>query len=172
MKPAISALMDDGAEASQHQVALRALEGNPEAQEIWARYHLIRDAMQDMASLSEGFCARVSARIAAEPTVLAPQASHLKATQPKWIGKTMLAASVVAAGFVAWSILAPFVDWNRAVTSVAHAPADLEASAVAVPMTSAVNEYLMAHHAYAARGGLQGVAPYVRTVSTNTESRR
>jgi hypothetical protein len=41
-----------------------------------------------------------------------------------------------------------------------------------VPLTSAAQDYLMAHQAYSPRTSLQGVAPYVRSVSDETVQRK
>lgn len=71
----ISALADDELSDSQIEVALAALR-DPAARADWELYHQIGDILRsdDMAvTLSEGFSARMAARLEAEPVILAPQ---------------------------------------------------------------------------------------------------
>lgn len=71
----ISALADDELSDSQIEVALAALR-DPAARADWELYHQIGDILRsdDMAvSLSEGFSARMAARLEAEPAIVAPQ---------------------------------------------------------------------------------------------------
>lgn len=70
----ISALADDELSDSQIELALAALR-DPQARADWDMYHQIGDVLRsdDMAfSLSEGFSARMAARLEAEPVILAP----------------------------------------------------------------------------------------------------
>lgn len=75
-----------------------------------------------------------------------------------------IAASFAAVAFVGWMAFAPQRE-----AEVARAPLKAEPEAAAqvarVPLPSAAGDYLLAHQAYSPRGNLQGVAPYVRTVS-------
>ncbi|TCS34341.1 RseA-like anti sigma(E) protein [Paucimonas lemoignei] len=73
----ISALADDELSDSQIEVALAALR-DPDARADWELYHQIGDILRsdDMAvTLSDGFSARMAARLEAEPVILAPQAA-------------------------------------------------------------------------------------------------
>ena len=83
MKSKISALMDSELEGPEAQGALEALRNEGEARETWRTYHLISDSMGDSRLLSAGFAARVSAKLADEPTVLAPRARRML-EQRRW----------------------------------------------------------------------------------------
>jgi sigma-E factor negative regulatory protein RseA len=74
----ISALADGELADAHVNVALAALR-EPEAQVTWDLYHQIGDSLRsdDMAfELSDGFAARMRARLEAEPVILSPQLSR------------------------------------------------------------------------------------------------
>jgi hypothetical protein len=78
------------------------------------------------------------------------------------------AASLAAVALVAWLAFAP----QPQVPAAPLAQAKPEAPAI-VPMPTAANDYLLAHQGFSPRVSLQGMAPYVRTVSEQTvEPRR
>ncbi len=135
---------------------IQALGKDHEAVRAWRTYQLISDAMRQSRVLSEGFTARVAARLAAEPTVLAPRARP--AESRKWFALSA-AASVAAVALVGWMAFTP----QTPVAPVAQAPA--EANPTIVPLPTAANDYLLAHQGFSPRVSLQGMAPYVRTVS-------
>ena len=163
MSERISALMDGELEALE----LRGpLVGDGETLEAWRTYHLIGDALRDTPGLSAAFSARMAARLAGEPTVFAPGARRTTA-RPYW--RAMQAAAAVAAvALVSWSWteLMPQGGVQRgAEIAVAPSKPPADAPAAQVPLPSGAGDYLLAHQRYSPRGNLQGVAPYVRTVS-------
>ena len=77
-KEQISAFADGELAETHIDLALAALR-QPEAQQTWDLYHQIGDTLrsEEMAfSLSEHFAAKMAARLAAEPLILAPQAAQ------------------------------------------------------------------------------------------------
>ncbi|HXZ92149.1 MAG TPA: sigma-E factor negative regulatory protein [Burkholderiales bacterium] len=166
MKIKISALMDGEASQSEIGEALSALARDADAQEGWRTYHLIGDAMHGRVALSRDFDARLRERLSREPTVLAPRAIRSRRERSRWVALSA-AASVAAVALVGWLAYAP----RQAVVGppVATAPgAVAEAKPRAperVPLPSATNDYLLAHQIYSPRVTLQGMAPYIRTVS-------
>lgn len=79
----ISALADGELVDAHVNVALAVLR-QPEEQVTWDLYHQIGDVMrsEEMAfSLSDGFAAKMSARLDAEPTIIAPQLTTTAAEQ-------------------------------------------------------------------------------------------
>ena len=168
MKEKISALMDG--ELGQHETraALDALRGEGEARAAWRRYNLIGDSMRAVPMLSEGFAARVAAKIEQEPTVLAPSRRQRPFAQaPVWA--LSAAASLAAVTLVGWLAFAPQEEPQLAKAAPQSAPA-AELAQVAPPDTA--SDYLLAHQGYSPRNSLQGMAPYVRTVSTDTSGAR
>mgnify|MGYP006171165757 CR=1 FL=1 len=167
MKDKISQLMDGELDERTARQAIDVLSLEEEAAEAWRTYHLIGDAMRDTRLLSEGFAARLRARLAGEPTVLAP-ARH--AAHPgRWYALPA-AASVAAVALVGWLAFAPQQDGAPGPLPVAQAPADPKP--VVIPLSSAANDYLLAHQGFSPRISIQGMAPYVRTVSDEQRETR
>ena len=159
MKEKISALMDGELEGRAADEAIDALRADGEALESWRMYHLISDGLRQTTMLSAGFTARVSQRLADEPTILAP--GRLPGRTPVQRFAFAAAASVAAIGLVSWLAFGPQPEAQRTVqtaSTVTTAPVNL-------PMTSAANDYLLAHQGFSPRITLQGMVPYVRTVA-------
>lgn len=177
MKSKISALMDGELERHEAAALLDALRTEGEMRNAWRTYHLIGDAMHDARTLSPGFAGRVAARLAAEPTVMAP-ARLAPAERPRW-QLLSAAASVAAVAMVAsvWFVLQDGTDSASQVAQshkaappaaaplATQATAQTSAPAALVPPPDSANDYLYAHQGYSPRNSLQGAAPYVRMVS-------
>jgi sigma-E factor negative regulatory protein RseA len=166
---ALSALMDGELDDKSAAEVLQALGSDREAVDAWRTYQLISDAMRQSRVLSEGFTTRVSARLAAEPTVLAPRAAvpMLQRESRRWVALSA-AASLAAVALVGWLAFAP---QPQVAQPVAQAPL-AEPKPNLVPLPSQANDYLLAHQGFSPRNSLQGMAPYVRTVSEQTEQPR
>src|SRR5258708_33533294 len=82
MNDKISALMDGELDDKSTAEMIDWLGRDGDALHAWRAYHLISDAMRDSRVLSEGFTARVAARLSAEPALLAP--ARLQAQPRKW----------------------------------------------------------------------------------------
>ncbi len=166
MKGKISALMDGELDDREAASALEALRPEGEARETWRTYHLIGDAMRETHALSSGFATRVAARLAGEPTVLAP--TSVRGPRPflgerrwQWLSA---AASLAAIGFVSVAYFSQ--EPPSAPAPVAESAAPKQVVIVQVAPPEAANDYLLAHQTYSSRISLQGVAPYVRMVSS------
>ena len=172
MKEKISQLMDGELEELDAARALSALRDEGEGRQVWRTYHLIGDALRDTRMLSPGFSERMAASLAEEPTVLAPAASPPAAR--RWRRHFMPAAAGLAAvGFVgSVAFLVPLQEPAllpqppvAQAPQVRTTPAAVAAEPARVPLPLATDDYLLAHQGYSPRNLLQGVAPYVRTVS-------
>jgi sigma-E factor negative regulatory protein RseA len=167
MKARISELMDGELEPREAAGPLDALRTDDEARATWRSYHLIGDAMRDTRALSAGFAARVAAKLAAEPTVMAPARLAPAAQRPRW-QLLSAAASLAAVALVGWVAFGP---QEEGASRVAQAPVPnavalkQQTPAAQVPPPDAAQDYLYAHQGYSPRNSLQGVAPYVRMVS-------
>ena len=171
--------MDGELDDKSAAAAIDALQSDGEARDTWRTYHLISDALGQSRMLSEGFSERVGAALAKEPTVLAPR--RRPAGEPRrWVA---LAAGVAAVSLVGWLGFAP----QTAVVPVAQAPlaqtplqatqapravASQETKPAVVPLPSGTSDYLLAHQGVSPRLSLQGMAPYVRTVSEQVREPR
>jgi sigma-E factor negative regulatory protein RseA len=79
----ISAFADGALDEIHVDGALAALR-QPDGQAVWDLYHQIGDALrsEEMAfTLSDGFAARMAARLEAEPAIVAPKLSQLRPEQ-------------------------------------------------------------------------------------------
>ena len=72
MAEQISRLMDGELEGAEADAAYRELK-QPEGVETWVCYHVIGDTLRRTSGSMPGFSERFTARLGAEPTVLAPQ---------------------------------------------------------------------------------------------------
>ena len=162
----ISAFMDGETNPMEaHQTILR-LKQSDECCETWKTFHLIGDIMRGDAVLRDDFTARFRARIEKEPTLLAPRMTWRKTTNYA----LSAAASLAAVAVVLTLVLADNPLKPQPQIAVAPKPkAAVQVVAVPQPVPAAnqsrVNEYLRAHQEFSPSTTLQGVAPYVRTVS-------
>ena len=170
MKTRISQLVDGEVERHEAAAPLDALRAGGEARDTWRSYHLIGDAMRDTRMLSAGFAARVAAKLAAEPTVMAPARIAAASQRPR---RQLLsaAASLAAVALVGWFAFGlqegqpPTAQAPSSMAQVAPPTAQVPSSTAQVPPPDTANDYLYAHQGYSPRNSLQGVAPYVRMVS-------
>jgi len=160
MNEKISALMDGELEGQAADEALEALRRDGTAADTWRLYHLVSDAMHEQRLLSDGFTRRLSDRLAAEPTMLAP--GRLPGRTPARRFAYAAAASVAAVGLVGWLAFAPQRPLEAPLAK-AEPPAALALRTVSLP--EAANDYLLAHQGFSPRVSLLGMAPYVRTVA-------
>lgn len=168
MKEKISALMDGELERQASAGPVDALRSAGEARDTWRRYHLIGDAMRDTRMLSAGFSDRVAAKLAAEPTVIAP--SRIPAPRLPRLQLLSAAASLAAVALVGWFAFAPQESGPQLAVAPKQEIVAQETAQVAPPAEA--NDYLYAHQGYSPRNSLQGVAPYVRMVSGESGPQR
>jgi sigma-E factor negative regulatory protein RseA len=172
MKSKISALMDGELDARELHEPLSALGENGDARETWRTYHLISDALRGGAILSANCAPRVAQRLAQEPVLVAPLPSAIRPPErPRLFVPSALAASVAAVAFVGWVALAP--QRGAGPAPIAQAPqAERAKEPARLALTSAAQDYLIAHQAFSPRNSLQGMAPYVRSVSDQAAVRK
>ncbi|MBI4987418.1 MAG: sigma-E factor negative regulatory protein [Rhodocyclales bacterium] len=169
MKPDISALLDDELEQSEASRAIDALRRDKELQEAWNAYHMIGDALRRSPEYSPHFSQRVMARLAEEPVLFAPSVRPRRAPLRFALPLAAAVMGMAAVGWVALSLNAPQPVEQAAKPNPANEQAVL---AIDKSPSGALKEYLVAHQAHSPSGGIQGVAPYVRTVSEIRQSGR
>ena len=157
MKENLSAWMDGELGSQQARQLPPQLKRDAGLRSGWDCYHLIGDALRGVQG--PDLCAKICARLEAEPTVLAPQRRGT-AEKLRWYALPV-AASVAAVAFVGWVAL-PGVQQDS--PQIAAIPA-AEVIQVAVPAGEGAKDYLLAHQRYSPSNAMQGVAPYVRTVA-------
>lgn len=156
-KETLSAWIDGELDGQEAGLLPGQLKRDPELCRSWDCYHLIGDALRgvDGPDLS----AQIRARLAAEPTVLAPQRRR-NPERLRWAALSM-AASAAAVAFVAWMALP---GTQQDAPRLAGGP-ERVVQQVAVPAGEGAKDYLLAHQRYSPSSAMQGVAPYVRTVA-------
>jgi sigma-E factor negative regulatory protein RseA len=167
----ISALMDGELDGHQANQDLGRLKDDAALREQWDSFHLIGDTMRGERLLSAGFSAALTAKLAQEPTVLAPRRIAPKTRQGVAYALSA-AASLSAVALVAWVALtptAPIGPQAGIAPPTKAGPASLEASVQPASLSSEgrMNEYLLAHQGFSPSTAIQGLAPYIRSVSTS-----
>jgi sigma-E factor negative regulatory protein RseA len=153
----ISAFMDGELEDHEASAQVRRLKEDLDLRVAWDTYHLIGDAMRGEAGYASGLAVKVEARLASEPTVVAP-----KTRMPQRNVRRLALSAAAAVGGVA------LVAW----LTLFDNPLAPQSQMAATPANGAVNDYLLAHQQFSPNTAMQGVASYVRTVSgQNTEQR-
>ncbi|MCW5626456.1 MAG: sigma-E factor negative regulatory protein [Burkholderiales bacterium] len=170
----ISALMDGELDDQEAAHTCSRLKNEAELADGWATYHLIGDVLRGERLCDPALLDRIRPALEAEPTVLAPRrVSPLQ--RPRSIALSA-AASAAGVAVVAWLA---FFDHPGGTADAPIAPARVAGAvsdAGAVPnlarADSTVNEYLFAHQQYAPSTAMQGVAPFMRTVSLREDDMR
>lgn len=167
-KEAVSAMLDDELRAGDCERCASLIKEHAELRETWDTYSLIGDLMRGTpaSTLARSYADRINA----EPTVLAPRAARA----PRRVVRYALPAAAAAAGigFVTWISLGLLPGQNAEVRTADARPATVTAPAEAVATRDnrVMEDYLLAHQPYSLTSPMQGVAPYVRTVSEQSES--
>jgi sigma-E factor negative regulatory protein RseA len=175
MKDRISALMDGELDDKSVGELIGNLPRDGEGAEAWRAYHLIGDAMRGTAPLTEGlkagFASRVAWKLADEPTVLSP--GLIRPEPRRWFTVPALAASLAAVALVGWMAFAPQPALVPQPIAQVQPAQQIPEKPVLIPLPTAANDYLLAHQGFSPRMSLQGMLPYVRTVSEqNVEPRK
>ncbi len=156
----VSLLVDGELDADRVERVCHGLRATA-AVETWVCYHVIGDALRGQVKPIHGFAKRFSARLAAEPTVLAPARPR---PAPAAVALA-IAATVAAVGVVGWVALntmpAPTEQIATAQQASAVRPADAR--------RPVVNEYLLAHQEYSPATAIAGVRPYLRAVAADDQ---
>jgi len=162
----ISALMDGELDEHRAREQLARLKQDEDLARSWHTFHLIGDALRGEHALSHGFDQRLTVRLAGEPTVLAPRRSTAKRVAAYALSAAASLSAVALVGWVAFvnNPLAPQPELAKAPNaSTAATPSTQLAS---VPSDGKMNEYLIAHQEFSPSTAIQGLAPYIRSVSS------
>jgi sigma-E factor negative regulatory protein RseA len=160
MTQRISDLMDGEVSGTELEQAWKTVATESSARDTWETYHLIGDCLRGDAvtrsCLDNTSAQRIFARLAEEPTVLAPKRAAVATIAPRARVAMAMAASVATLGVVGLiATRAPGVD--PAASNLAKAPAVLEpmqqvANGAPLPQ---VNDYLAMHRQFVNPAGIQ-----------------
>ncbi len=175
----ISALMDGELDSEAAAREIARVKQDVARRDSWDTYHAIGDALRGehpRVGFSAGFSKRLSERLALEPTVVAPRVRAPRTMQTWALSAAASVAAIAAVGWVAVNML----NSDSTPGTLAKAPAASVTAPVAAlqpdgpiikaPLVSAatpehVHEYLLAHQGISPITAIQGVTPYIRTVS-------
>ncbi len=166
----ISAFMDgESGSAESHQAVLH-LNQDAECRETWTTFHLIGDVMRGDQPMRDDFMARFHARMDSEPTQLAPRRTQWRkyANYGLSAAASLSAVAIVASLVFSDNPLLPKSGPQEVAKSAAPAVIAQQSPRPKPPAAATpgkLNEYLMAHQEYSPSTAMQGVVPYVRTVS-------
>jgi sigma-E factor negative regulatory protein RseA len=166
----ISALMDGELDERQAQHEFVRLERNGELRHKWNTFHLIGDALRGERLLLTDIAGVLGERLLQEPTVLAPRRRAVRKLATYALSAAASVAAVALVGWLALSTQSTREEVAMAPPAVVL-PAALPAAApvaqvASVPDEGRASEYLLAHQAFSPSTAIQGVVPYIRSVST------
>ncbi len=168
MNDKISTLLDGELDREEAIATIRHLGADAQRRATWDSYHLIGDVLRG-EDLGEMARRRKStevlfAKLAAEPTVIAPAAIHQARRQSKTRIAMAMAASIVTVSAIAVIAMKQQSGVVAPVQMVQQNPPQAIVP-VAAPVNERVNDYLVIHRQFANRQGLQ-------TASTRGEAPR
>lgn len=166
----ISELMDGELEAREAQRQLARIKQDQELAHCWSTFHLIGDALRGERPLAREISSRVTMLLANEPTVLAPRSLAPRKRATTYA--VSVAASLSAVALVVWIAFFnnPLAPQPPEIAVAPLAPAATEQLA-SVPSEGEVNDLLRAHTEYSPSTAIQGLAPYIRSVSGTQQAK-
>lgn len=156
----ISALIDGELDEHQVEQVFSHIKQQDLLRECWDTFHLIGDTLRGDCRLSPHFGRRIVERLALEPTVLAPHRSIAKRVTTYALSA---AASLSAVALVAWVAFSS--NPLNAPQEIAKAQIHATPQLASIPSQGNMNEYLLAHQEFSPSTAIQGVVPYIRSVS-------
>jgi len=155
MNEHLSAWMDGELESAQARQLLSRLKHDFVMRQDWDSYHLIRDTMRGVEG--PDLRAQIYARLAAEPTVLAPK-FHVRVEKPDWF-TSVAKAKVAAVALIAFVSGMALQSLQQNALQIAAAP-ETEVNQAGVLTEERARNYLIAHLRYSNSKALQGMPVY------------
>ena len=166
MNENLSRLMDGELEPSEVDSVCAALK-RADAVATWTCYHMIGETLRGTPVAAVAVREAFAARLATEPTVLAPRARPPSSGLVTW--GFAAAATVAAVTVVGWTAMSVVGDPPAAVAKAGEASA---ISAARVRPSTIPADYLLAHQEYSPATAMQGVGPYIRAVAAPADDSR
>ncbi len=164
MSDSISRLMDGELDDSDVVGACNGMR-QPEAVSTWVCYHVIGEVLRGGTGapprLSRGF----AARLASEPTIIAPSAIRSRPLPMAWAA----AATVAAVAVVGWVAYAT-VDTSP--TTIARAREAATIGAAQVRPQPVPADYLLAHREYSPTTPMEGIGPLIKAAAVESADAR
>lgn len=170
MKRVISALLDNELEQTETDRAIDELRRDEELRQAWLVYHMIGDTLRRTQSCSCDLSVRVMEELKDEPIVLVPVRIRPQPRLAK-IAKP-LAAAVMGAAAVGWVALSLNGSAPIRIAQQVSSSDKVATNFDKPGYQNSLQEYVLAHQAHSHGYGIQGIAPYVRSVSEIRQSER
>jgi sigma-E factor negative regulatory protein RseA len=163
----ISEWMDGELPAHETRQQVDRVKEDGELHECWATFHLIGDMLRGERPLSQEFEQRLATRLAGEPTVLAPRPPAARRFATYALSAAASLSAVAVVGWLAFfnNPLVPQPEIAQQQIPPAPAAIPVEPQLASVPNDGTMNEYLIAHQEFSPSTEIQGLAPYIRSVS-------
>jgi sigma-E factor negative regulatory protein RseA len=163
----VSEWMDGELDGSATRQQVERLKQDTELRNGWNTFHLIGDVMRGEPALSPGFEHRLATRLAGEPTVLAPRPPAIRRYAAYALSAAASLSAVALVGWLAFvnNPLAPPTQIAQPQIAPVPDSTAAEPQLASVPNDGTMNEYLMAHQEFSPSTEIQGLAPYIRSVS-------
>ncbi len=165
----ISEWMDGELPAHETRVVADRVRQDQELRQCWDTFHLIGDVLRGERALSNGFERRLASRLAGEPTVLAPRPPAIRRFATYALSAAASLSAVAVVGWLAFfdNPLVPQPEIAQSQVTPAPAAVPVEPQLASVPNDGTMNEYLIAHQEFSPSTEIQGLAPYIRGVSSS-----
>lgn len=167
----ISELMDGELDARRAREQVARMNQDEALLHCWNTFHLVGDVMRGEHALPQDFTRKLATRLAQEPTVLAPHRSALRRIATYTLSAAASLSAVAVVGWLAFfnNPLVPQTEIARAPVPTVPAAAP-SAQLASVPNNGKMSEYLMAHQEFSPSTAIQGLAPYIRSVSSTQQA--
>lgn len=167
----ISEWMDGELPAHEKRLQVDRVKQDAELRQCWDTFHLIGDVLRGEPALSQDFERRLAARLAEEPTMLAPRPPAVRRFATYALSAAASLSAVAVVGWLAFfnNPLVPQPEIAQQQIPPAPAAIPVEPQLASVPNDGTMNEYLIAHQEFSPSTEIQGLAPYIRGVSTSRQ---
>ena len=172
----ISSLVDGELDRAEAEALVSSLCANTSLLQKWRELHRVGDALRstEVAAFDDSsFCSKVSALIAAEPTVLAPRrSSGAHPIRRYWVPGVAVAASIAAIGFIAVPLLRapePIALAQKAApaAAIATVPAEpVRRAPAAIANARALDAYFSAHRELTGGSAMPRATAYLRPIAS------
>src|SRR5262245_18770306 len=153
--------MDGELDAHQTDQQCARLNRDEDARATWDTFHLIGDAVRGNCQNSPSLRAQLSTRLAQEPTVLTPRPRPARRIAAYALSAAASLSAVALVGCVAMQE----PQTPTAQITVAPPPVQPPVELVSLPSEGQMNASSIAHQEFSPSTAIQGLAPYIRSVS-------